>query len=195
AIRTQEIAPSLAGQIPIGGKSTLSSEQTQVLAPAFECTTHTAPNDVSPLVPRFGFGISPPELSNGLKRGSHVLRGAETQLVIDLRTAKAGPAHAASGGRRGDRDEAPRGHHAARRRGARHSVVSKTARPVRGARLNLGPNAGALSSLRDRKSSAQNPTYGDARGSGVILTKRSWQRLTNSGSRTRVKRSETLEKS
>src|SRR5262245_32572798 len=74
-------------------------------------------------------------------------------------------------------------------------VVSKTARPVRRGRLNLGPNAGALSSHRDRKSSAQNPTYGDARGSGVILTKRSWQRLTNSGSRTRVKRAETLEKS
>src|SRR5262249_18214355 len=63
-LRGEEIAPSSAGQVPIGGKSTLSSEETQVLAPAFECTTHTAPNDVSP--PRFG--ISPPELSNGLKR-------------------------------------------------------------------------------------------------------------------------------
>jgi hypothetical protein len=40
SIRAQEIAMNLAGQIPIGGKSTLSGKEAQVLAPAFKCTTH-----------------------------------------------------------------------------------------------------------------------------------------------------------
>jgi hypothetical protein len=43
SIRAQEIAMNLAGQYPIGGKSTLSGKEAQVLAPAFKCTTHAVP--------------------------------------------------------------------------------------------------------------------------------------------------------